>query len=123
VGCPEVFDSDERFRSQESRTRYAEDVGNFLADQLRARSNEEWLEALHKIDIPACPVNALEALFDDPHLKAVEFFEEMNHPTEGKVMVCRHPVRYSRSPASIQRLAPRLGEHTAEVLGEKAGKS
>jgi crotonobetainyl-CoA:carnitine CoA-transferase CaiB-like acyl-CoA transferase len=123
VGCPEVFDSDERFRSQESRTRYAEDVGHFLADQLRARSNEEWLEALHKIDIPACPVNALEDLFDDPHLKAVGFFEEMNHPAEGKVMVCRHPVRYSRSPASIQRLAPRLGEHTAEVLGEKVGKS
>ena len=122
VGCPEVFDSDERFRSQESRTRHAEDVGHFLADQLRARSNEEWLEALHEIDIPACPVNALEDLFDDPHLKAVGFFKVMNHPTEGKVKVCRHPVRYSRSPASIQRLAPRLGEHTAEVLGEKVGR-
>jgi crotonobetainyl-CoA:carnitine CoA-transferase CaiB-like acyl-CoA transferase len=32
-------------------------------------------------------------------------------------MVSRHPVRYSRSPASIRRLAPNLGEHTAEVLG------
>jgi len=118
VGCPDLVDSDERFRSQESRTRYAEDVGHFLAGQLLGRSNAEWLEALHDIDIPACPVNALEELFDDPHLKAVGFFEELDHPTEGKVMVCRHPVRYSRSPASIQRLAPCLGEHTAEVLAE-----
>jgi crotonobetainyl-CoA:carnitine CoA-transferase CaiB-like acyl-CoA transferase len=118
VGCPDLIDRDERFRSQESRTRCAEDVGRFLADQLSARGNAEWLEALHDIDIPACPVNAIEDLFDDPHLKAVGLFEEMEHPTEGKVMVCRHPVRYSRSPASISRLAPNLGEHTAEVLGK-----
>jgi crotonobetainyl-CoA:carnitine CoA-transferase CaiB-like acyl-CoA transferase len=120
VGCPDLIDSDERFRSQESRTRHAEDVGRFLADRLNARSNEEWLEALHEIDIPACPVNAIEDLFEDPHLKAVGFFQEMQHPTEGNVMVCRHPVRYSRSPASIRRLAPNLGEATAEVLGKNA---
>ena len=117
VGCPDLMDNDERFRSQESRTRHAEEVGNFLADQLRARGNSEWLEALRQIDIPACPVNSIEELFEDPHLKAVGLFEEIDHPTEGRVVVSRHPVRYSRSPASIRRLAPNLGEHTAEVLG------
>jgi crotonobetainyl-CoA:carnitine CoA-transferase CaiB-like acyl-CoA transferase len=122
VGCPDLVETDQRFRSQESRTRYAEDVGHFLAAQLLSRCNSEWLEALHKIDIPACPVNAIEDLFEDPHLKAVGFFEEMQHPTEDKVMVCRHPVKYSRSPASIRRLAPNLGEHTTEILGEKADR-
>jgi crotonobetainyl-CoA:carnitine CoA-transferase CaiB-like acyl-CoA transferase len=117
IGCPDLMDNDERFRSQGSRTGHAEEVGNFLADQLRARSNSEWLEALRQIDIPACPVNSIEELFEDPHLKAVGLFEEIDHPTEGRVMVSRHPVRYSRSPASIRRLAPNLGEHTAEVLG------
>ncbi len=120
VGCPDLLDKDDRFGSQESRTRNAEDVGRFLADQLPLRNNEEWLEALRGIDIPACPVNAIGELFEDPHLKAVGLFEEMDHPTEGKVVLCRHPVRYSRSPASIRRLAPNLGEHTAEVLAAKA---
>jgi len=41
----------------------------------------------------------------------------MEHPTEGKVIACRFPVQFSRSPASIRRLAPNLGEHNAEVLG------
>jgi len=120
VGCPDLIDRDERFRSQESRTRYAEDVGHFLADHLPARNNKEWLDVLHGIDIPACPVNTIGDLFEDPHLKAVGFFKEMQHPTEEKVMVCRHPVSYSRSPASIRRLAPNLGQHTAEILGETA---
>jgi crotonobetainyl-CoA:carnitine CoA-transferase CaiB-like acyl-CoA transferase len=118
VGCPDLIDRDERFRSQESRTRYAEDIGYFLADHLPARNNKEWLDVLHGIDIPACPVNAIGDLFEDPHLKAVGFFEEMQHPTEGKVVISRHPVRYSCSPASIRRLAPNLGEHTTEVMGK-----
>jgi crotonobetainyl-CoA:carnitine CoA-transferase CaiB-like acyl-CoA transferase len=123
VGCPDLIDSDKRFSSQESRTRYAEDVGQFLADRLTTRCNAEWLKALQDIDIPACPVNAIEDLFEDPHLKAVGVFQVMQHPTEGEVTVCRHPVRYSRSPASIRRLAPNLGENTAEVLGENGVNS
>jgi crotonobetainyl-CoA:carnitine CoA-transferase CaiB-like acyl-CoA transferase len=120
VGCPDLIATDERFRSQESRTRNAEEIGRFLAAQLPARGNAEWLKVLHEIDIPACPVNSIGDLFDDPHLKAVNFFEEMDHPTEGKVVVCRPPVQFSASPASIRRLAPNLGEHTDEVLGTKS---
>jgi crotonobetainyl-CoA:carnitine CoA-transferase CaiB-like acyl-CoA transferase len=119
VGCPTLMDTDDRFRSQESRTRYAEDIGQFLADHLPARNNNEWLKVLHEIDIPACPVNSIGDLFEDPHLKAVHFFEVMDHPTEETVIVCRHPVQFSRTPASVRRLAPNLGEHTAEVLGSK----
>ena len=119
VGCPTLMNTDDRFHSQESRTRYAEDIGRFLSHQLPARNNEEWLKVLHEIDIPACPVNSIGDLFDDPHLKAVHFFEEMDHPTEETVIVCRHPVLFSRTPASVRRLAPNLGEHTAEVLGSK----
>ena len=120
VGCPDLLDTDERFRSQESRTRHAEDVGRFLSEQLPARGNGEWLELLHGVDIPACPVNSIKALLEDPHLKAVNFFQDVDHPTEGKVKVCRHPVRYGHSPASIRRLAPNLGEHSAEIFGAEA---
>jgi crotonobetainyl-CoA:carnitine CoA-transferase CaiB-like acyl-CoA transferase len=49
-------------------------------------------------------------------LKAVNFFEEVDHPTEGKVRLARFPVRFAGSPASVRRLAPNLGEHNAEIL-------
>ena len=118
VGCPELLDTDPRFLSQESRTRHAEDIGHFLAQQLPARTNAEWLEALHAIDIPACPVNAIEDLFVDPHLTAVGLFEEAEHPTEGTLSICRSPLQFSRTPASVRRLAPNLGEHNGEILGQ-----
>jgi crotonobetainyl-CoA:carnitine CoA-transferase CaiB-like acyl-CoA transferase len=117
VGQPDLIDTDARFRTQESRTRHAEEIGRFLSENLPGRTNREWLEVLHGVDIPACPVNSVEALFDDPHLSAVGFFEEADHPTEGRVVVSRPAVRFSRSPASVRRLAPNLGEHNLDVLG------
>jgi crotonobetainyl-CoA:carnitine CoA-transferase CaiB-like acyl-CoA transferase len=116
IGCPDLLETDERFRSQESRTQHAEVVGRFLAEKLPTHTTSEWLKLLHEIDIPACPVNAIGDLFEDPHLQSVKFFETVQHPTEGAVTVCRFPLKFSQTPTSIRRLAPNLGEHTAEVL-------
>ena len=117
VGDPELLDRDARFRTMENRTQNAQEIGAYLARHLAARTNTEWLHALVEADIPACPVNAVEDLFDDPHLKAVGLFEQAEHPTEGTLTVSRFPVRFSKTPASIRRLAPNLGEHNAEIFG------
>jgi crotonobetainyl-CoA:carnitine CoA-transferase CaiB-like acyl-CoA transferase len=117
VGCPDLLDTDPRFATQESRTQHAEAVGSFLAGHLATRSNADWLAALQAIDIPACKVNALEDLMTDPHLAAVGFFEQVEHPTEGTLTTCRFPVRFAQTPADIRTLAPNLGEHGPEIFG------
>ncbi len=116
VGVPLLMDMDPRFASQESRTQHAEEIGRFLATHLLNRTNRDWLTLCNELDIPACPVNSIEDLFEDPHLKAVDFFEDVAHPSEGALKNCRFPISFSRTPASVQRLAPTLGEHDAEVF-------
>ena len=117
VGRPDLMQTDPRFATQESRTQHAEAIGSFLATHLPSRSNAEWLKVLHDVDIPACPVNSIDALTTDPHLQAVGLFQTVEHPTEGTMTTARFPVRFSATPADIRRLAPNLGEHTDEVLG------
>jgi crotonobetainyl-CoA:carnitine CoA-transferase CaiB-like acyl-CoA transferase len=80
------------------------------------RTNAEWIEFCRSIDTPVSPVNSIDDLFEDPHLKAVGMFEKREHPTEGGINFARFPIKFERSPASIRRLAPGLGEHTEEVL-------
>ena len=118
TGVPDLLDADPRFRNQESRTQHAEYMGQFLSTQLAHRTTQEWLLALQEVDIPASPVNAIEDLFEDPHLNAVGLFEEVDHPTEGRLKVARFPVKFAKSPATTRRLAPNLGEHTQELLDE-----
>jgi crotonobetainyl-CoA:carnitine CoA-transferase CaiB-like acyl-CoA transferase len=124
VGQPDIIDHDPRFASQEARTLNAEAAGSYLADHLLERATSEWLQLLHGADIPVSAVNAIEDLFDDQHLKAVGFFEDIGHPTEGVLKSPRFPVQFSASPASVRRLAPNLGEHNGEVFaGDREGRS
>jgi crotonobetainyl-CoA:carnitine CoA-transferase CaiB-like acyl-CoA transferase len=115
IGDPAIL-QDDRFKTMETRTRNAEAVGAYLTEKFPARTNADWLAALNGIDIPACPVNSLEDLFTNPHLKAVNFFQEVEHPTEGIVTTARFPIKFGETPANIRRLAPNLGEHTADFL-------
>ena len=79
----------------------------------------DWLAAFERADIPATPLNTLETLFDDPHLAQVGMFRWTDHPSEGRVRAMRPPAaNWSATPPAIRRHAPRLGEHSAEILAE-----
>ena len=83
---------------------------------MTGRNTADWLEAFDRLEIPAGPVKSLEQVMDDPHLREVGFFRRMTHPTEGALVMPDVPVRYAASPAAIERLPPRLGEHGREIL-------
>jgi len=120
IGAPHLVTQNPIFFNQESRTVHAQEVGAFLAGQLLRRTNAEWLAVLDAADIPACAVNSIDDLYDDPHLRAVGLFEEYEHPTEGWLRRCRFPVKFSRSPATLRRPAPNLGEHGVVDPGAKS---
>ena len=63
-------------------------------------------------------MNSIEDVVQDPHLAASGFFAKENHPTEGKLLAPRTPTNWSESQPGVPRPAPRLGEHSAEVLRE-----
>jgi crotonobetainyl-CoA:carnitine CoA-transferase CaiB-like acyl-CoA transferase len=82
------------------------------------RTTAEWEELLLRIDVPHTGFAKLAEVMEQPHLKAVGLFQEMDHPTEGKLLQARPPAKFSESPAGIHRMAPLLGEHTREILKE-----
>ncbi len=118
LGRDEMFDRDPRFSTHTSRSENIEEVYAFVAAQLVTRSNAEWLAALTEADIPVMPLNSLEDLLNDPHLNETGFFATVEHPTEGRLRTMAVPSRWSESPPGAQRPAPRLGEHSVEVLRE-----
>ena len=64
------------------------------------------------------PMHDLETLLKDPHIVATDFFPVVDHPTEGRIRNMRPSARWSETPVETPRLAPRLSEHSAEVLRE-----
>jgi crotonobetainyl-CoA:carnitine CoA-transferase CaiB-like acyl-CoA transferase len=110
--------ADPRFTSLSLRVKNIDDTYQETAKIMLTRTTGEWLEIFSKSSVPTNMVNTLQGLKDDPHLKAVGFWQEVEHPTEGRLRMTRYPVTFSETPASVRRLQPRLGEHTLEVLRE-----
>ncbi|MEE2996850.1 MAG: CoA transferase [Pseudomonadota bacterium] len=117
VGQPEMKD-DPRFDSLASRADNIEAVYSLAGKYIATRSTAEWLETLPQLEIPCGEIVELEAIPYDPHLQAIGFFRDEEHPTEGMVRIPDIAIQFGRTPGSIDRLQPKLGEHSAEILRE-----
>ena len=110
--------ADTRFSTQEGRQANLALIWGEVGRIISTRSTTEWISLLENSDIPFSKVNTLEDLLDDPHLEATGFWEMHEHASEGWMRLPRPSLQFTRSPALIRRLPPRLGEHTQEVLRE-----
>jgi crotonobetainyl-CoA:carnitine CoA-transferase CaiB-like acyl-CoA transferase len=109
---------DSRFAGTAARSAHIDFVYETVSAALRQRTTAEWLRRLADADIPHGPANSLADLLRDAYLRETGFFRDLRHPTEGATKTLAPAVDYSATPASIRRPAPRLGEHTEEVLAE-----
>ena len=102
----------------DTRSRNIGAVYDMVAQIALTRTTNDWLALMEQADIPAMPVRNLSDLPNDPHLAATGFFQRIDHPTEGAIWTTRPPIRFSATPARHDhRPAPRLGEHSDEILG------
>jgi crotonobetainyl-CoA:carnitine CoA-transferase CaiB-like acyl-CoA transferase len=84
--------------------------------KLEGKSTDEWLEAFSAAGIWAGPVYGYEELVNDPQIAHNKTFIEYDHPTEGHVKTPGFPMKFSKTPATVERGAPLVGEHTDEIL-------
>jgi crotonobetainyl-CoA:carnitine CoA-transferase CaiB-like acyl-CoA transferase len=118
IGREEMFESDPRFSSQEARSRRIAEVYEFVAGEMAKRTSAEWLRLLKDADIPVAPLNSVDDLIEDFHLGQTGFIAVTDHPTEGRLREMNVPGRWSESQPERRRPAPRLGEHSVEILRE-----
>lgn len=116
IGREAEFEADPALADISNRTRNIGALYERVARALEERSTDEWLEILGRADIPAMPMLAVDELLDDPHLRAGGFFHELEHPSEGRIRTLGDGAEWSQAALELRRPAPRLGEHSAEVL-------
>jgi crotonobetainyl-CoA:carnitine CoA-transferase CaiB-like acyl-CoA transferase len=117
VGKPELH-SDPRFDSIAARARNIVEIYELAGGCLAEKTTDEWLALLRELEIPSARMSSLDDVLADPQLKASGFFKRATHPTEGEILYTDLPVRFSDGPTGSDRLQPRLGEHSVEVLRE-----
>jgi crotonobetainyl-CoA:carnitine CoA-transferase CaiB-like acyl-CoA transferase len=118
IGRPELFETDPRLANLTTRTTHITALYRMVAEEMRKRTTAEWAELLREADIPVFPAHTFESLMDDPHLRDIGFFGEMAHPGAGRIRTMAVPSEWSETTPDTLAPAPRLGEHSAEILKE-----
>jgi crotonobetainyl-CoA:carnitine CoA-transferase CaiB-like acyl-CoA transferase len=110
---------DPRFKDDLARGDNGEALSAIMQKWCDARTVKQALEELEANRIPAGAVYAPQQALEDPHVKEAGFFHHMEYPGMAKpAPVLQEPVMLSRTPLSIRRRAPKLGEHTEQILQE-----
>ena len=117
IGLPEL-ETDPRFATNGDRVEHREALIPLVAAQIAARSTAEWLAALDTAEIPNGPILDILGAFDSPAATASGARVPLTHPELGDVDQVAPAFELSRTPASIRRPPPLLGEHSAEILAE-----
>jgi crotonobetainyl-CoA:carnitine CoA-transferase CaiB-like acyl-CoA transferase len=117
IGQPGLMQKPE-YATHEARSQNYDQAYKLVASELKKRTTGEWIEAFEKADIPVQRMNSLDDIVADPHLAAIGYLKSVEHPTEGRIKTLAVPSEWSESKPEYRRHAPRLGEHTREVLRE-----
>ena len=109
---------DSRFAEMVKRFENWLELVPLLDAEIEKLSTDEFLRRARAEGVPFAPVNDLDAFLEDPQVLHRNSIVELDDPRFGPVKYIAPPVRFERTPASISRHAPRLGEHTDEILAE-----
>jgi crotonobetainyl-CoA:carnitine CoA-transferase CaiB-like acyl-CoA transferase len=110
--------SDPRYEKMLDRFQNWLELVPLLAEEMRKIKTEAFLARARTEGAPFAPVNTLDDFLADPHVVDRECVVRREDPRFGTVQYVSPPVRFDRTPATIERHAPRLGEHTEEILKE-----
>jgi crotonobetainyl-CoA:carnitine CoA-transferase CaiB-like acyl-CoA transferase len=116
-GIPDFYNSEEFVNAKSSKEKVA--LYNIAMRKAAAtHTTEEWMALGDQHRIPIMRANTIDSVLDDPHLKAVGFFEVLSHETEGQWRSMRPPIRFSKTPASVRSNPRKPGADTEAVLGK-----
>ena len=109
---------DERFRDAEARAANSAELIAMLDERFLSKPRDEWVEAMRQRNIICQPVLDYAEVAEDAQARANGYVTEVPHPDVGSLTEIGVPVHLPQTPGAPRRSAPKLGEHTDEVLSE-----
>jgi len=115
LGHPEWID-DRRFARGADRMANRNALETEMEALLTTERTAHWVAVLDQAGVPCGPVYTYAELFADPQVRHREMVVSVEDPELGPVPHIRTPVRLSQSAVAVRTVAPRLGQHTDDVL-------
>jgi len=113
--------ADDHYATNAGRVRGYDALRAQLSAVIGTRALAPLVNEVRAAGIPCGAVRSVEEALADPQVLAREMIETVDHPTIGPLRVLGIPIKLSDTPGRVATAPPRLGEHTARVLGQDLG--
>ena len=120
MGRPELG-TDERYDTMEKRSARRQEVDGAVIAWTRSHPQAELREILDRAEVPNSPINSIADCFADPQFQARGTLMEQLDQVLGAVHAQAPVPRFSETPARVERPAPGIGQHNAEIYGDLLG--
>jgi len=116
---------DPRFAANAARVTHRAVLVPLLAAIIAGRTSAHWIEGLEREGVPCSPINRLDEVFADPHVRSRGMTVTMPHPAASgePITLIANPIKFSATPVEYRHAPPTLGQHTEEILTELLGLS
>ncbi|MDR3563122.1 MAG: CoA transferase [Negativicutes bacterium] len=114
---------DPRYANRKGRIDNVDELADEITKTTKTKTTAELARDCENANVPFATVNTIDKIVQDPQIAARQMLLNMEHPVAGNVKVIGSPLKMSETPALKRRVAPTLGQHTQEVLGEWLGMS
>jgi CoA:oxalate CoA-transferase len=116
VGCADLA-QDPKFATNALRTENHAALTAALKDALKLKTMDEWLTIIGDAGVPCGPINNVEQVLNDPHVKARNMMISTDDPVAGEVRMAGNPVKLSRYSDPAKRpAAPNLDADRMAIL-------
>jgi crotonobetainyl-CoA:carnitine CoA-transferase CaiB-like acyl-CoA transferase len=117
IGLSELLERPE-YKTMPLRHARRHELRGPVNERLATDTQDNWIKRLNAAGVPCGKVLSIGEVFADPQIKAQDMVLNVDHGPNGKIRMVGFPVKLSDTPCEIRHPAPRLGEHTGEVLSE-----
>lgn len=112
---------DDRFKTNSDRVKHRAEIIDIINNIIKEKTKKEWSIIFKNATFPNGPVNTMQEVFDDEHIKEIGLVKEIDHPDAGTIRLVGPPTVYSEGGNEVRSHPPKLGEHTKDVLANFLG--
>ncbi len=109
---------DARFATNELRMRNRRAINQIVEEKIKTMSKSHWVEHLNRAGVPTGLIQNMKEVFQDQQVLHQEMVIDVDQPDYGKIQMTGFPIKMLNNPCEVHLPAPRLGEHTMQILEE-----
>lgn len=113
-----IVDLSPRFPDYESQRQDKAYIQGKFQEACLTNVSDHWIRRLEELDLLCSKVGSLTEALGNGQTEENEMITELNHPLHGRIKIVSSPIKFSDMPFKVRMCAPRLGEHTDEILAE-----